>query len=234
MLSLVLDLSGVFVFALAGALAAVRARFDVIGLVVVAMVSSIGGGLLRDVLLGTEPPLALRDWKYLAVPTAAAGLAWWLHPRLARLRRSVRVADAFGLGFFSVSGTATALAAGLAPPSACLLGVLTGVGGGVIRDVLLREVPLVLSDGQFYALAALAGALLVAVTWHLQVYGLVAAGAGVALVVALRLLTLRLRWQLPVPADRRPGRPERSGPAGRSGRVGRARPRRQRPRRPRT
>ena len=205
LLSLVLDLAGVFVFALAGALAAVRARFDVIGLVVVAMVSSIGGGLVRDVLLGIEPPLALRDWRYLAVPTAAAALAWWLHPRLARLRRSVRVADALGLGFFSVSGTATALAAGLAAPQACLLGVLTGVGGGVIRDVLLREVPLVLSDGQFYAVAALAGALLVAVAWELEVYGLVAAAAGVALVVVLRLLTLGLRWRLPVPADQRRG-----------------------------
>ncbi len=203
MLSLVLDLGGVFVFALAGALAAVRARLDVIGLVVVAMVSSIGGGLVRDVLLGTEPPLALRDWRYLAVPTAAAALAWGLHPRLERLRRSVRVADAFGLGFFSVSGTATALTAGLAPPQACLLGVLTGVGGGVIRDVLLREVPLVLSDGQFYAVSALAGALLVAVTWELEVYGLAAAAAGVALVVVLRLLTLRLRWHMPVPADSR-------------------------------
>lgn len=203
MLSLVLDLSGVFVFALAGALAAVRARFDVIGLVVVAMVSSVGGGLVRDVLLGTEPPLALRDWRYLAVPTAAAALAWWLHPRLSRLRRSVRVADAFGLGFFSVSGTATALAAGLAAPQACLLGVLTGVGGGVIRDVLLREVPLVLSDGQFYAVAAMAGAVGVAVAWELEVYGLVAAAAGVALVVVLRLATLGLRWRLPVPAERR-------------------------------
>ncbi|MEJ5944238.1 TRIC cation channel family protein [Pseudokineococcus basanitobsidens] len=202
-LSLVLDLSGVFVFALAGALAAVRARFDVIGLVVVAMVSSIGGGLVRDVILGTEPPLALRDWRYLAVPTAAAALAWWLHPRLSRLRRSVRVADAFGLGFFSVSGTATALAAGLAAPQACLLGVLTGVGGGVIRDVLLREVPLVLSDGQFYAVAALAGAVGVAVAWELEVYGLLAATAGVALVVVLRLATLGLRWRLPVPADQR-------------------------------
>lgn len=205
MLTLALDLAGVFVFALAGALAAVRARFDVIGLVVVAMVSSIGGGLVRDVLVGAEPPLALRDWRYLAVPTAAAAIAWWLHPRLSRLRRSVRVADAFGLGFFSVSGTATALAAGLAAPQACLLGVLTGVGGGVIRDVLLREVPIVLSDGEFYAVSALAGALLVAVASELGLYGPVSAGAGVVLVVGLRLLTLRLRWHMPVPADQRRG-----------------------------
>lgn len=205
-LSLVLDLSGVFVFALAGALAAVRARFDVIGLVVVAMVSSTGGGPVRDVRLGTEPPLALRDRRSLAVPTAAAALAWRLRPRLSRLRRSVRVADAFGLGFFSVSGTATALAAGLAAPQACLLGVLTGVGGGVTRDVLLREMPIVPSDGQLSAVSALADAVLVAVALELEVCGLLAAMAGVALVVGLRLATLRMRWQLPVPADRRPRR----------------------------
>lgn len=197
-LTLVLDLAGVFVFALAGALAGVRKRLDVVGLVVVGMVSAIGGGMVRDLLLGVAP-VALRDWRYLAVPTAAALLAFAFHPRLGRLAGGIRVADALGLGFFAVSGTGTALAAGIAAPQACLLGVLTGVGGGVIRDVLLREVPLVLSDGQFYAVAALVGAVLVAVTWELGVYGPLAAAGGVVLVVGVRLGALRLRWTMPTP-----------------------------------
>jgi uncharacterized membrane protein YeiH len=198
-LTLTLDLAGVFVFALAGALAAVRKGLDVVGVITLGIVSSIGGGLLRDALLDAGPPAALLDWRYLAVPSAAAATAFVFHPALSRLQRTVRILDAAGLGLFAVSGTTVALEAGLGGGSACLLGVLTGVGGGVIRDVLLREIPLVLRDGQFYALAALAGCLVVVVADLLDARGPVVAFSAAGLVFLLRLVALRWRWTVPAP-----------------------------------
>jgi uncharacterized membrane protein YeiH len=198
-LTLVLDLCGVFVFALSGALAAVLRKLDVVGVAVVAMVAAIGGGLLRDVLLGDVPPPALQDWRYVAVSTAAAVIVFLFHPQVGRLTRAVRVFDAAGLGFFAVAGTAKALDAGLGPVPACILGVLTGVGGGLLRDVLLREIPLVLRTGELYAVTALAGAVLVAVADQVGAYNAGTAGAAVAVVFALRVLALRRNWSAPLP-----------------------------------
>src|SRR3954451_15108518 len=157
---LALDLAGCFVFALSGGLAAVRARLDVFGVVVVATVTAIGGGVLRDVLAGLTPPNALRHWPYLAVPAAAAVMVFVWDPAVSRMRRPIVVLDAAGLGLFTVTGTRVALERGLGPAGAVALGVLTGIGGGVLRDVLLREIPLVLRR-EIYALASAAGALVV-------------------------------------------------------------------------
>jgi uncharacterized membrane protein YeiH len=194
---LALDLAGCFVFALSGGLAAVRARLDVFGVVVVATVTAIGGGVLRDVLAGVTPPNALRHWPYLAVPAAAAVVVFVWHPQVNRMRRPIVVLDAAGLGLFTVTGTRLALDHGLGPAGAVALGVLTGIGGGVLRDVLLREIPLVLRR-EIYALASAAGAVLVVVGdkvgWTLG-WEIAAAAA----VFAVRVLAARRHWSAPTP-----------------------------------
>lgn len=198
-LTLALDLCGVFVFALSGALAAVFRRLDVVGVVVVATVAAVGGGLLRDLLLGDVPPPALQDWRYVAVSATAGVIVFFFHPQVNRLTRAVRVFDAAGLGFFAVAGTAKALAAGLGPVPAGILGVLTGVGGGLLRDVLLREIPMVLRTGELYAVTALAGAVVVVLADAAGAYHAGTAGLAVAVVFVLRVLAIRRNWSAPLP-----------------------------------
>ena len=151
-----LNLAGTFVFGLSGGLAAVRARLDLLGVVVLAAVVGLAGGVIRDLLIGT-PPATFRDWRYLAAAGAAGLVCFFAGPALERIRRSVMVFDAFGLGLFAVTGATKALQFGLGPVQAILLGTLTGVGGGMLRDVLLRRVPTVLREG-LYAVPALLGA----------------------------------------------------------------------------
>jgi len=195
---LALDLAGCFVFALSGGLAAVRARLDVFGVLVVGTVTAIGGGILRDVLVGLAPPNALRHWPYLAVPAVAAGLVFVWHPALTRLRRPIVVLDAAGLGLFTVTGTRVGLEHGLGPAGAIAVGLLTGIGGGVLRDVLLREIPLVLRRGEIYALAAAVGAVLVVIGD--QLHGLAGWQAGGAVAVfGLRMLAVWRHWVAPTP-----------------------------------
>ena len=193
-----LDLAGVFVFALSGGLAAVRVRLDLFGVVFVATVTAIGGGIVRDTLLGETPPASLRHWPYLAVPAAAAIVVFYWHPQVARLRRLMLLADAAGLGLFTVTGTREALQAGLGAAGACALGVLTGIGGGVIRDVLLREIPLVLRR-EIYALAAGVGAVLVCVGDGVHELGAAWQVATAVVVFGLRVLAIRRHWAAPRP-----------------------------------
>ena len=182
----VLDLLGVFVFALSGATLAVAKRLDVFGVLVLAAVAALGGGLLRDVLLDV-PPVALEDARYLVV-TFVAGVAVFFFSRLVeRLRRAVRLFDAFGLGLFVSVGTLKALDAGPGTAGAVTLGVLTGVGGGLLRDVLVGEVPSVLRR-EVYAVPAMLGALLLVVARGQDVPRAPAAIACAALVIALRVL----------------------------------------------
>jgi uncharacterized membrane protein YeiH len=193
-----LDLVGAFVFSLSGALAAVRARLDIFGVVVVGIVTAIGGGILRDTLLGATPPASLRHWPYLAVPAAAAVVVFYWHPQLARLRRTVLVLDAAGLGLFTVAGTRLALDAGLGAAGSCTLGLITGIGGGVLRDILLRQIPLVLQRGELYAIVALVGAAAVCVGHGAGLLGTPwLVGCAVA-VFLLRMLALRRHWQAPL------------------------------------
>ncbi|HJR88877.1 MAG TPA: TRIC cation channel family protein, partial [Aeromicrobium sp.] len=165
---LILDLLAILVFGISGGLTAVRMRLDVVGVVALATVTGLGGGWIRDVLLGSVPPPALADWRYLVTPVIAGIATFFLHPAIGRMERAINVFDAFGLGLFSVAGALTASEAGLGPLPATLLGLLTGVGGGVIRDVLVGRVPTILRKGELYAVPATTGAAITGVTRYRQ------------------------------------------------------------------
>jgi uncharacterized membrane protein YeiH len=194
-----LDLVGIFVFAISGALVAVRKELDLFGVLVLAGTTGLGGGFLRDLLIGATPPAALADWRYLLVPVGAGLLTFAYHPALGRKERMVNVFDAFGLALFCVAGALKALDYGLGPVPAALMGMVTGIGGGMLRDVLAGRVPMVFR-GELYATPALAGAAVVVLgdRADLPVVVVAVAGAGVCLV--WRLLAMWRGWRAPMPA----------------------------------
>ncbi|WP_103566884.1 trimeric intracellular cation channel family protein [Actinomadura rubteroloni] len=194
-----LDLAGIFVFALSGALTAVRQRLDLVGMAVLAGATALGGGILRDVAIGAVPPKAFTSVGYVVMPLAASALVFFWHPQVTRLLPAVLFFDAAGLGLFCATGTEKALAYGLSPAHAVLLGVVTAVGGGVLRDVLSGQIPSVLYDRQLYALPAALGASVVAVTQVLGAGGGAVTAGAAALAFALRLLALRYGWRTPRP-----------------------------------
>ena len=197
---LVLDLIGTFVFALSGAVAGVRERLDLFGVLVLSFASASAGGIIRDLLIGAVPPAAISDWRYLAVSLLAGVVVFFWYPiseRLRNLRNHVLVFDAAGLALFAVVGTQKALGYKLNPIMAALLGVLTGIGGGMLRDVLVAEVPAVLRS-DLYAVAALAGALLVVAGYVLNFPPTPTAISGAALCLAIRLIAIWRGWRLPV------------------------------------
>jgi uncharacterized membrane protein YeiH len=199
----VLDLGGIFVFAVSGASLAGRKGFDAVGIVVLAIATSLGGGMIRDVLIGDVPPAALREQSYLGLALAAALVVLVAHSFVERLARPVLVFDAAGVGLFCVVGAAKAMESGLRPASAVLLGTITAVGGGVIRDVLARDVPAVFQPGTaLTAIPAAAGAAATVIAWEADVYGAVAAVAIAVAVFIVRLLAMRFGWQ--APTARRP------------------------------
>ncbi len=198
-LLLALDLAGTFVFALDGALVALRvARPDVVGTITLGMVTAIGGGILRDLLIGAVPPATFSDWRYLTVATAGGLIAFLLGGRLERLATPITVLDAAGLSLFAVTGASKALAFGLGPGQAIILGAITAVGGGTLRDVLVRRVPEVLQSG-LYAIPAIIGAAVTvaAVSWG--VFGPVAAVAAAASCFVLRMVGVRYGLNAPRP-----------------------------------
>jgi uncharacterized membrane protein YeiH len=196
----VLDLIGVFVFALSGGLAAVRARLDIFGVLVLATVTAIGGGIIRDTLIGSTPPAALRDWLFLAVPAAAGLVVFYWHPQVERAMRMVLVLDAAGLGLFTATGTRLALEAHLSVAGSCAIGLITGIGGGVIRDVLLRQIPVVLRR-EIYAVASLVGAVIVCGADRLHVPPVPSEVVAALVVFAIRIVALRRHWSAPRARD---------------------------------
>ncbi len=191
-----LDLSGTFAFALSGGMAAVRQRLDLFGVLALSFAASTVGGITRDVLIGSTPPAAFEDWRYLAISVAAGLIAFFWARVIERLRNPVRLLDALGLALFAVAGAEKALAFGLTPVMAALLGMLTGIGGGVARDLLLAKIPEVLRS-DLYAVAALAGAGVV-VTGHLLSLPIVATAiVGGVLCLGLRVMAIRRGWRLP-------------------------------------
>lgn len=196
-LLVVFDLTGTFVFALSGATAAVKARLDLFGILVLCFVTGNAGGLTRDVMIGAIPPAAISEWRYLAVSILAGLIVFFAYPPISRLRSPVLLFDAAGLGLFCVAGAEKALAFHAGPVTATLLGMVTGIGGGMIRDVLVMEVPNVLRT-ELYAVAALLGAAFTVVGQRLGIPSHWAAPMGAVLCITLRLLALRYGWHLPV------------------------------------
>lgn len=192
-----LDLGGTFVFALSGGVTAVKRRLDVFGVIVLAFAVGNAGGMTRDVLIGAVPPAAIKEWSYLAVSILAGLVTFFWTPVLDRLWSSVLVFDAAGLALFAVVGTQKALAYGLDPVMAALLGMVTGIGGGMLRDVLVTEIPVVLR-ADLYAIAALAGAAVVAAGHVLHLPSVPVVIVGAILCFGLRLGAMRLGWHLPI------------------------------------
>lgn len=195
-LLLVLDLTGTFVFALSGAMAGVKGRLDLFGVLVLSYAAGNAGGIARDLLIGSVPPAAISDWRYLAVSLFAGIITFWRASVIDRLRSPVLLFDAAGLALFAVSGAQKALAYGLHPVMAALLGMLTGIGGGMMRDVLLAEVPTVLR-ADLYAVAALAGAAVVVIGASLCLPSTAMTIAGAVLCFGVRFLAIRRGWHLP-------------------------------------
>ena len=195
-LGLWLDLLGTFVFGISGALVAVRRRLDLFGIMVLSVAAGLAGGMVRDMLLGATPPTALADPRYLLTALAAAICAFFGHRLLAHLSKPVMVLDALGLGLFAVSGCRKALLFGLDPLPAVLLGVLTAVGGGAVRDLLVVETPRVLRD-EIYALAAMVGAAMVVAGAMLGLDQGWTAAAGVVAAFAVRLISVWRGWRAP-------------------------------------
>lgn len=192
-----LDFIGTFAFAISGALVAMRHRLDLVGVLGLSFIAATAGGIVRDMALGATPPVALVDWRYFAV-TVAAGLAtFWRQAQVEKLRNPVRLFDAIGLGLFAVVGTGKALDAGLDPVGSVMLGVLTGVGGGIARDVMVAKIPSVLVVQEFYAVAAMAGASVMVAGTLLGLPTAPTAVAGALVCIALRLMAIRRGWKVP-------------------------------------
>lgn len=202
-LLLVLDLGGTFAFALNGALTAVRVvRLDIVGVLTLGVITAIGGGIIRDVIIDSLPPATFSDWRYLAVAAAGSLLAFALGARLDRWTGAITLLDAAGLSLFAVTGATKALDLGIGPVQAVILGAITGVGGGTLRDVLVQRVPTVLRS-ELYAIPALLGATITVVARRTDSYGIAAAIAAAVSCFALRMLGVRFGLNAPRPPAQR-------------------------------
>jgi len=201
------DLGGTFVFALSGAAAGVKHRLDLFGVLVLSFAAGNTGGIARDLMIGAVPPAAIRDWRYIAVSILAGVITFYWYRIINRLRSPVLVFDAAGLALFAVSGASKALAFQAGPVAAMLLGMLTGIGGGMARDMLVREIPTVLRT-ELYAVAALIGAAAVVVGSMLHLPSSDGAIAGAVLCFGLRFLAMRRGWQLPIARSLKQSSPE--------------------------
>jgi uncharacterized membrane protein YeiH len=199
------DLVGVFFFAVSGGLLAVRKGFELVGVVALSLVTALGGGVIRDVVLGATPPTAFNDVLYLVVPLTAAAFVFGGHATIeSRLTKPVALFDAAGLGLFAATGAVKASAFEVSAVGAVLIGVISAVGGGILRDVLADEAPsLFHPESRLYAIPAAIGAAAIVVAWRNDLYS-----GGVAIVVAaavfaVRLAALRYNWRAPRPLNSR-------------------------------
>ena len=197
-LLLVLDIVGIAVFASSGALVGVEKKLDLFGVVFLAVGTGLGGGFMRDALLGATPAAALTDWRYITTPLVVGLLVFFVHPAVAKFARVLLLVDAAGLGLFAVAGARKAIDFGVGPVGACGVGMLTAIGGGIIRDVLVREIPTVLHR-EIYATAALAATLLVVIGDRLKFDDVVVSVLAVLLAFGVRVVSRWRQWSAPVP-----------------------------------
>ncbi|RRD36812.1 trimeric intracellular cation channel family protein [Leucobacter sp. OH2974_COT-288] len=198
MIYAVLQFAGILAFAISGALVGVRHNLDLLGVIVVGASTGIGGGILRDILLGINPPTSLVYWPNAAVAVAGSLVVFFFHPKITRLRHFEVVFDAFGLGLFSANGAAWAISISEPLLTAVFVGTITAIGGGVVRDVLVNTVPGVLTR-ELYAVSAFAGAITAALLMKFTADIVLASAVGGALAIVLRLVSYSRGWQLPVP-----------------------------------
>jgi uncharacterized membrane protein YeiH len=191
-----IDLGGTFAFAMSGAIAAKEKGLDVFGTLVVAFSVACGGGIIRDICIGAIPPAGLSDWRYLLVSIIAAGIVMGILPLMKLLDRPVLLFDALGLSLFAVSGAQKALGFGHNSEVAVLLGMITAVGGGVIRDVFLNRIPTIF-EKEIYASAALFGALIVVIGHSANLPNDWTVPTGFITCLAIRLLAIKYHWKLP-------------------------------------
>lgn len=197
-LQLALDLVGVFAFALSGGLVAVKKRLDLFGVLVLAGAAALGGGVMRDILIGELPPVGISDWRLLTSALVAGLVTFVYHPGVERISRFVRILDAAGLAVFAIGGSLKALGAGMDPLTSVIVGGITAVGGGIVRDVLAGQVPEVLRR-EMYALPALLGSVLIVTAHHFDVINPFVIWGCVALVFGMRMVAVILDVHAPKP-----------------------------------
>lgn len=196
-----LDLAGTFVFAISGAMLGVRRKLDIFGVLVLSFVASSAGGIARDVLMGSVPPAAISDWRYCTAAIVSGLMIFYWYSPISRLQTAIQIFDAAGLALFAVSGATKAVAVGLNPLMAALLGMLTGIGGGMARDLLVARTPAVLRR-DLYAVAALAGSALVVIGHQLDWPAVPTAIGAACVCFALRVAAIRRGWNLPIARPR--------------------------------
>jgi len=201
---LALDLAGTFAFGLSGGLVGVRVRLDLFGIIVLAAVVGLVGGITRDIILGSLPPATFNDWRYLAVAAAAGLVAFFTRPTLERFSRPVNIFDAAGLSLFCVTGATKALAFDVGAVQAVLLGAITAIGGGMLRDVLVRDIPIVIVlRSELYAIPALVGATIIVVATKLGHQSPAIAVTAAAVCFLIRMVGIRFDLSLPTaPSER--------------------------------
>ncbi len=196
-ITLSLNLIGTFAFGLSGGILAVKKRMDLFGVLVLSVATGLGGGIMRDLILGHTPPATVTDWRYLAAAGLAGLLVFVWYSRIANHGTFITTFDAVGLSVFTVTGTIIALDAGLSPSPAALLGMLTGVGGGMLRDVLAAEVPLILRS-EIYAVASLLGAVIIITAAQVGFSGLPVEIIAAVAIFTLRMVSVRRGWRIPI------------------------------------
>jgi uncharacterized membrane protein YeiH len=196
-LTLALNLMGTFAFGISGGILAVRKQMDLFGVLVLAVATGLGGGIMRDIILGHTPPATLNDWRYLAAAGLAGILVFLWYSRVVHHGRFIIAFDAVGLSIFTVTGTTIALNTGLSPAPAALLGMLTGVGGGILRDVLAAEVPLILRS-EIYAVASMLGAIIIIIAAQIGFSGVPVEIIAAISTFTLRMVSVRRGWRIPI------------------------------------